>query len=131
MLDIIPKEIKNIFIIVFIVGILAFFLGLIFSNEYLYIAYTLGVMTSIVSNSFMLYISYKVAYKDAPRSKMVHRYIAFYIIYALVMYLVTRIINDKYAILFTALGLLSFRLSIYFYYLIKKILRKWGVRKVC
>ncbi len=124
MLEVVPKDIKRIFIIVFIIGAIAFFLGLLFDNKYMYVAYTIGNLISIISNLFLLLISYRIAYKSSNKSEIVIRYIVFYLLYAISIYLIASFLKDKYSILFTALGLTSFRIVIYLYYLSKKLLRK-------
>ncbi|WP_156286512.1 hypothetical protein [Oceanivirga salmonicida] len=124
MLEVVPKDIKRIFVIVFIMGIIAFFLGLLLDNKYMYIAYTIGNFISIISNLFLLLVSYKIAYQSSGKGEIILRYIIFYIIYAVSIYLIAIFMKDKYAVLFTALGLLSFRIVIYLYYLLQKLLRK-------
>ncbi|WP_067141352.1 hypothetical protein [Oceanivirga salmonicida] len=124
MLEVVPKDIKRIFVIVFIMGIIAFFLGLLLDNKYMYIAYTIGNFISIISNLFLLLVSYRIAYKSGTRGEIVLRYIIFYIIYAVSIYLIAIFMKDKYAVLFTALGLVSFRIVIYLYHFLQKLLRK-------
>ncbi|VWL84889.1 hypothetical protein [Oceanivirga miroungae] len=124
MLKIVPKEIRKYFITVFCMGIVAFFLGLLFDNKYIYIAYASGVFVSFFMNLYLLYITYKVVYEYKGVSLMSLRYITSFIIYAISIYLISLVIEDKYAILANALGLISFRLVIYFYLLVNKIIRK-------
>lgn len=124
MLKLVPKEIKRYFITVFFMVIIAFFLGLFIDNKYIYIAYASGVLVSFLINLYLLYNTYKVVYKYKGVKTMGFRYIISFMIYAISMYLVGILIGDKYAIIANALGLISFRIVIYFYLLLNKIIGK-------
>lgn len=127
MLELIPKEIRRYFISVFLLVIIAFFLGLFIGNKYIYIAYCSGAMISIFTNFYLLYTSYLVVYNYRGVRLMGLRYILSFIVYAISMYLVAKTVGNKYGIIAHGLGLISFRLVIYFYLLLNKMKGKWGV----
>lgn len=119
MLKYVPDEIKRIFIFTFIGGLLAFFLGLVLNIKEIYIALTLGIFFSIISNILLLLTVYLLVYRSHRTYISFIRYIFSYAIYGLSMYISYFFCQNIYSILLNALGLCSFKLICYFVYNIK------------
>ena len=56
MLKVVPEEIKKIFIFDFLMGLVAFFLGLLFNIKEVYLAFCIGIIFSIVSNFLLFFL---------------------------------------------------------------------------
>lgn len=109
MLKVIPRRIKMIFILTFLLGLLAFFLGLFFRQKLL-IAYFFGNVVSIISNLSLLYITCCIVYENKSKLYIYLRYILSYVLYAIVLYFTYTFIETKLSILFCTLGILSFNI---------------------
>lgn len=123
MLKVIPRNIKRIFVFEICLGLIAFFLGLIFSCEYIY-SFCIGVVISIISNLLLLGMVYLLVYMNYKTYISYIRYLISYALYAVTLYFVHALYKDIYTVIICALGLCSFKISCYIIYILKKYGKK-------
>ncbi len=119
MLKVVPEEIKKIFIFDFLMGLVAFFLGLLFNIKEVYLAFCIGIIFSIVSNFLLLLTVYLLVYRSHRTYISFMRYLLSYVIYALSMYISYFFCKNIFAIVLNACGLCSFKLICYCMYIFK------------
>lgn len=124
MLEVIPSKINRIFAMNFFMGLLAFFLGLLLNIKFLYIAFSLGVLCSLVSNAILLFTVYLLVYKGYKSYISYFRFLLAYALYALTLYLTYFFCSNIYSVLICALGLCSFKLICYFMYILNFLRKK-------
>ena len=120
MFEIIPKEIKRVFKISFLLTIVVVIFGIIIKRPELWLAFFVGSIASIINSYLLLSVVHKtVYYQTHGKSGMYIEYIKRVIIFVGALYLVV-FITEKFFpnliinnIISAGIGILNFKISLF------------------
>lgn len=108
------------FKVISLVNILVFITGLIFNIDYIYLGLSTGILVSIINNYILMRSVVKIAYEYKGIVYFVFQYIIRYVIYIIsfifILYISNKfnLKNVKLNLIFEALGMMTFKIFIYF-----------------
>ena len=120
MFEIIPKEIKRVFKISFLLTIVVVIFGIIIKRPELWFAFFIGSVASIINSYLLLSVVHKIVYYQTHgKSGMYIEYIKRIIIFVGALYLVV-FITEKFFpnliinnIISAGIGILNFKISLF------------------
>lgn len=128
-IDILPKDIKTVTKISFILTLICFIIGVITGISYIYISLTIGMIASNVGGFLMIYDVYKLIYLGQGNKITVgifgklKRLLIYIIALLTVIFLSKKYFDNdiRLDIIFTGVGLLNYKISMLFYQMYKLI----------
>lgn len=131
MFELVNKDLKKIFIVLFIISIFLFFIGLFFKISQI-LFFSLGIFVMLICNILLFKALKKTLYLKLGKTFVFISYIQRYLIYLITLFLVYKLSlfffeakNVVENILFCSLGFLSLQISLY----IKGVLSYFKVRR--